>query len=334
MPNQLFIGNNKELRSQEVPRPHVVLLGAGASRAAFPNGDANGTALPVLKDFVNLLGIGPLLLENGIEPPHEDFEAIYSKIASNPANHEFCQEVEGRIWEYFARLQLPSVPTLYDFLICGLRPKDYIATFNWDPLLYHAAERWRRFIEIPNILYLHGNTAIGTCLDCKRKGWRDDPCEGCGQPFLRSPLLYPVADKTYTEDLYINAEWNDICSAIKESYIFTIFGYSGPKTDKAAVNLLKQAWDTESIKEFEIIDISDRDHLRMHWNPFIEKRDYQLNSAFFESIIGRHPRRSCESRYTMSIEAFPFVPERFPECNTLHSLREFIQTFLDDEELN
>jgi hypothetical protein len=37
--------------------PHVVLLGAGASLAAFPNGDANGNKLPLMNDLIATVGI-------------------------------------------------------------------------------------------------------------------------------------------------------------------------------------------------------------------------------------------------------------------------------------
>jgi len=35
---------------------HTFILGAGASRAAFPNGDKFGRALPLMCDFVDVLG--------------------------------------------------------------------------------------------------------------------------------------------------------------------------------------------------------------------------------------------------------------------------------------
>lgn len=41
--------------------PHVVLLGAGASLAAFPNGDAKGNKLPLMSDFVATVGLTELL---------------------------------------------------------------------------------------------------------------------------------------------------------------------------------------------------------------------------------------------------------------------------------
>ena len=49
---------NYEIENVRFSRPHVVLLGAGASYAAFPNGDKNGRKLPLLKDFVQVIGLG------------------------------------------------------------------------------------------------------------------------------------------------------------------------------------------------------------------------------------------------------------------------------------
>jgi len=47
-------------------RPHVVLLGAGASRAAFPNGDKHRKKLPVMNDLVDVVEIYQFLNENNI----------------------------------------------------------------------------------------------------------------------------------------------------------------------------------------------------------------------------------------------------------------------------
>ncbi len=38
-------------------RPHIVILGAGASVATFPNGDANGNIIPLMNNLIELLGL-------------------------------------------------------------------------------------------------------------------------------------------------------------------------------------------------------------------------------------------------------------------------------------
>jgi cyclic nucleotide-binding protein len=47
--------------------------------------------------------------------------------------------------EDFARLLVrhPELLTLYDHLVLSLRPKDVIATFNWDPFLIPDRTPWR-----------------------------------------------------------------------------------------------------------------------------------------------------------------------------------------------
>lgn len=45
--------------------PHVVLLGAGASRAAFPNGDRSGKSIPLMNDLVDVLGLRTLVGQTG-----------------------------------------------------------------------------------------------------------------------------------------------------------------------------------------------------------------------------------------------------------------------------
>ena len=38
------------------PQPHVVILGAGASKAAFLGGDRNGKSIPLLDDLPDIIG--------------------------------------------------------------------------------------------------------------------------------------------------------------------------------------------------------------------------------------------------------------------------------------
>ena len=42
-------------------RPHVVILGAGASCAAIPKGDKNGKKISAMKGFIDELGLGTVL---------------------------------------------------------------------------------------------------------------------------------------------------------------------------------------------------------------------------------------------------------------------------------
>ncbi len=67
-------------------KPHVVLLGAGASRAAFPTGDVSGKRLPVMDDLVQTIGIAPL----------------FEKFKIAPSGNPLCQD-SCRIWGFALR---------------------------------------------------------------------------------------------------------------------------------------------------------------------------------------------------------------------------------------
>ncbi|MEW5718471.1 MAG: hypothetical protein AB1817_07595, partial [Chloroflexota bacterium] len=142
-------------------QPHVVILGAGASRAAFPNGDANGTKLPLMTDFVEIVGLGDLLERNGLDYRNKNFETLYDEIVAVRGADSFTRILNERIYEYFAGLQIPDEPTLYDYLVLSLRGKDVIATFNWDPFLALAYQRNYHVGEMPHILFMHGNVQVG-----------------------------------------------------------------------------------------------------------------------------------------------------------------------------
>ncbi|HET7396854.1 MAG TPA: hypothetical protein VFK12_10500, partial [Gammaproteobacteria bacterium] len=49
-----------DVKKNRIQNPHVVILGAGASIAACPSGDANGLRLPSLQDVQEATGLGDL----------------------------------------------------------------------------------------------------------------------------------------------------------------------------------------------------------------------------------------------------------------------------------
>ena len=141
------------IRSPKEVRPHVVLLGAGASLAAFPNGDQLGRKLPLMKDLVEILDLRTLIEQTGEKLDKDDFEAIYSRIASNPKHVAIKEKIEEKVREYFASLKITNSTTLYDRLLLSLRRKDAIFTFNWDPFLFDAYLRNRHIPELPQIFF-------------------------------------------------------------------------------------------------------------------------------------------------------------------------------------
>ena len=160
--------------------PHVVLLGAGASRAAFPNGDKAGRSLPLMDDLVAILDLRSVCEE--VEPIEDtNFESVYSKLAEESRYEKIRGEVERRVADYFSSLELPDEATIYDKLLLSLRRRDAVFTFNWDPFLFDAYMRNANVVDLPKIFFLHGSVRIGVCpTHIERRGLRRKPCPDCG----------------------------------------------------------------------------------------------------------------------------------------------------------
>lgn len=282
-------------------RPHVVLLGAGASVAAIPNGDKNQKKTSVMAGFIGKLGMTDAIEKANLKTKSDNLEDIYSELNSRPECKEITLELEKRIYDYFYGFEIPDEPTVYDFLILSLTKKDLIATFNWDPLLLQAYIRVSKLTNnLPELSFLHGNTYVGICTEHKIGGLIKSRCTQCGKPFEPTKLLYPVKEKDYTNDPFIKDSWNVVKHYLKRAYMFTIFGYSAPKTDVSAIDLLKEAWGTvenRNLEEVEIIDIKPEDELHQTWDEFIHSHHYSTHSSFFTSSLGRFPRRSCEATF-------------------------------------
>ncbi len=95
-----------------------------------------------MADLIELLGLAPAIANAGFSDT-SDFESLYDEIATGGKVPGLKAEIEAKVEAYFAALQLPESPTLYDYLILSLKESDYIATFNWDPFLAQAFQRSR-----------------------------------------------------------------------------------------------------------------------------------------------------------------------------------------------
>ena len=69
-----------EIKSLQMRRPHLVILGAGANLAAFPN----GKRLPLMKTFADLVGLTDIRRAAGIPKPYDDLELLHSDITVDP----------------------------------------------------------------------------------------------------------------------------------------------------------------------------------------------------------------------------------------------------------
>lgn len=314
--------------------PHIVILGAGASRAAFPSGDANGKRLPVMADLVDCLGLGPLLEKAGFAKD-SDFEAVYDAIAASGQHGELKAEIESRVNAYFESLEMPETATLYDFLLLSLRETDFIATFNWDPFLVKAHLRNRAAAKLPQLLFLHGNVMIGVCSTDRTAGVRGEPCSVCGGPLEPTQLLYPVRQKNYNSDPFIAGQWKGLREALGVGYMLTIFGYGAPATDVEAVELMQQGWvDNASFElaEVGIVDIRPEDDLRKTWERFLCRTHYGVSTQIWSTWLFRAPRRSCESLAMATLQNDPWPNNPYPKFQSLAKLHAWIAPLAIEED--
>ena len=285
---------------------HVVILGAGASIAStLRNPEANGKRLPSMDNFSEIVELEDIIKNVPENLRANNFEKLYGNLHSNDPDSEIIKEIEKRVSKYFGNMQLPKVPTIYDYLVLSLRGKDLIATFNWDPFLYQAWVRNRKFTkDLPRLSFLHGNVAIGYSKEDKRCGPVGMSIRKDGGYLEPTKLLYPVEQKNYTEDEFINIEWDRIKLWLsKESGTVraTIFGYGAPVSDVEAVSLLNNAWgtsDERAMEQFEIIDITPEEQLRERWNGFIHSHHYDITDNYFGSSLAYNPRRTSESYFS------------------------------------
>ena len=240
-------------------------------------------------------------------------------------------------YEYFRSLSLPDQPTLYDYLILGLRDKDIIATFNWDPFLLQAymrnevVTRHRR----PRIAFLHGNVMIGVCDNDQVSGINGRVCSKCKTPLTPSKLLYPVKHKDYNSNKFIKAEWNRLRQCLDYGYFLTIFGYSAPKTDVEARSLMLDVWTKNKsleLAEVEVIDIKPREELEANWEEFFFSHHYMIWKDIWTSYLFQHPRRSSDAFAAATLMCAPWHDNPFPKFGTLAELQAWVKPLVEEEE--
>jgi len=300
------VSAEEEIKQIEMGKPHVAILGAGASYAAFPKGDKNGRKLPLMNNFVETLGIEDLISRTGLAFSSTNFEDIYSEIHKRPELGDIREELENTVYDYFQKMELPDEPTIYDHLVLSLRNKDFIVTFNWDPFLVQAIRRNGARFKSPRTLFLHGNVEVGHCPDGHMMGNNGTRCHKCGKPLIRTKLLYPVGEKNYHLDEFISRQWATLADLLKHTYMVSIFGYGAPTSDASAIALLKEAWgsvDSRNMEEFEVIDVREEDDLRETWSPFIHSHHYRVENSFYDSWIANHPRRTGEAYINQFLNA-------------------------------
>lgn len=299
---------------------HVVILGAGASIAStIRNPELAGKRLPSMDNFIDVVGLQDIVDSLPSNLIAKNFEDLYTNLHNHNSNSKEIIEIEKRVYDYFKDMKLPDEPTIYDYLVLSLRPKDLIATFNWDPFLYQAWSRNRHLTEeSPYLSFLHGNVSIGFNKDDKRSGpagWYSKETKNFIEP---SKLLFPIEKKNYAADEFIVTEWERLKYWLNHESTkrVTVFGYGAPKSDYEAVRILNEAWgsrDERNMEQFEIIDIRKESTVRESWDNFIHSHHYDYADNYFDSILALNPRRTSESYFQHYL---PMTPdEAFSESN-------------------
>jgi hypothetical protein len=314
--------------------PHIVILGAGASRAVCPKGDKFGRKLPVMNDFIDTLNLRSFFETRNIKIESDNIEDIYDKLYNENIHSTILDELNKLIYDYFSILRLPDHATLYDQLLLSLQSKDVIFSFNWDPLLSQAYARNLSISELPQIHFLHGNVAIGVCEKDKRCGYLGNTCSICQKPYQPSRLLYPIKDKNYADDPFLRGEWQAYKWYLEKSFIMTIFGYSAPKTDTKAIELMKQAWHKNTrfdLNEIEIVDIKSRSAVERNWSEFTHNRHYSIQTSVRRSMPFMYARRSCNAWGDSIMMCEPWYEKKMPNFKRLDRLHHWIRPLIDQE---
>lgn len=323
-------------------RPHVVLLGAGASCAAIPYGDKNARKISAMDGFCETIGISKNINKYGLHTKSKNLEDIYMEVHERAKTDtkfiELESSIENDIRAYLNEFILPDAPTVYDFLILALREKDVIATFNWDPLIVQAYARAASITSrLPKLLFLHGNVAVKYAGSGPRTRIYMDQCDAMPKDAKILPLLYPIANKEYSKNTAINNQWEQLRYYMQRAYRFSIFGYSAPRSDQEAIAMLQSAWghaDNRNFEQTEIIDIKTDEELHSTWESFICSHHYDIVNCFFKSSISMFPRRTCETLFDtkMNLLFSKGTNLGFQPNMTFKEIEGLLSPLLNDEE--
>ena len=338
---RMRIFEEQEISRLMCQRPHLFILGAGATKATIPNGDKYGLQSPVMDDFMKGLNIENLLNGVNLQTKSKNIEEIYSELYERPDCADVVKAIEDRIISHYQHMQIPDVPTLYDFLILSLRKKDCIATFNWDPLLIQAYNRINKLTkDLPELLFLHGCVAAGLCEECKYyTPLKRQVCPKCGRKLTMSQLLFPIKQKDYTQNIFIHHNWNTFEDYLERACLISIWGYSAPNSDVEAKKNMLKAFSSQfrKLDQIELINIAEESILYKTWQPFIKETNYHVHfhKTIMDSFIAEFPRRSVEGYVKRYMEGWWNDSKiTLKECNTFDELAKLVEPLLQNEQLN
>jgi len=336
--NEMVFKINDQIKTVKDGFKHVVIIGAGASKASCDrNPEKNGNKIPLMNNLPKIIDLKEELKDINNKHCSSNFEILFSELYKQEKNSKRLKNIEQKIYDYFSNLKLPNNPTIYDYLILSLRSKDLIASFNWDPFLWQAYERNIVLTKnLPQIAFLHGNVAIGICDETKTFGPIGNGYYNklTGEPYKPTKLLYPIEEKNYNSDPYIKDQWQLLSYFLKSPARVTIFGYSAPDTDVEAILTLKKAFgkkETHSFTQFEIIDIRDEEKLYELWDDFIFSHHYEIHKDYFDSTLAKFPRRTGEVFEENYINAKWYEENKPIKTNDFEEFWKWHQSLIENE---
>ena len=66
-----------------------------------------------MNNLAEVLELAPLFLRANVPFEGRNFEHLFSELAGRRECHAILSEIEKRVHEYFANMELPDQPTLY-----------------------------------------------------------------------------------------------------------------------------------------------------------------------------------------------------------------------------
>jgi hypothetical protein len=152
-------------------------------------------------------------------------------------------------------------------------------------------------------------------------------------------LLYPIKNKDYSQNVYIQDAWNRLQYYLENACIVTIWGYSAPKSDKEAKLMMLKAFSSQFriLDQIEVIDIAEEEKIYKTWSPFAKQTNYHLNihKSLMDTILGEFPRRSVEGYVKRNIEGWwGGSTLTLKDCNTFDGVAQLVEPLLKNEKEN
>lgn len=285
-----------------------------------------------MADLVRELALEDVVRQSGHDPAG-NFEKIYSELYAG-GDTATIKVLDEATREYFDKVELPERVTVYDYMLLAMRPKDMIVSFNWDPLLPQAYRRWRHLGPVlPEIVFPHGNVDLAVDVVGKRSRFACD-VPSADTSFSPCRLLYPVEKKNYNDDRFIADQWARATDRLGDAYYVTAYGYSAPKTDVEARQLLLNAWTnnpTFSLGQFDVVDIREKEDLAASWSEFILRTHGGYSKDVMHTFPMRYPRRTCEAFAFMTLQSQPWSEAAYPSFRDLDDLERWVVPLIEEE---